>query len=360
MTEYRYLAVAVPSGEYLGDLPLSAVTFGEELEQQVSELTASLDLNAKTRDGRSLAARHLAWTTPRVTAIFVEADGVLVWAGVVYGRQRPSTTMRLRALNPWAYFGRRRLTESRSYVGVDQLTVAADLVSWAQAVPGGDLGVLVDAATSGVVVDRNPIANSWEYRPIAELVEELAQSDPGFEFAIVPDGRIGPRFRLQFWYPQRGSATVSALWSSRSGRGSIVDFTWDEDGLGADTVVYGIGAGEGESSIRTVATLADGAPITEAVMTWKSITNVDTVASLTRAEVANRARLVGSMTLELDSTNPAAAWGAWSLGDLVRIVVEDDPRFTETLDVEQRVVGWQRSIDDDGKPDALTVTTRTP
>lgn len=371
MTEYRYLATDAMTGNRLGELPLGDVEFSELLNQG-GEISGTLDLRLHSRNGQSLAAALLNASTPRRTRLWVDRDGTLVWSGFIWGRSRPRGStglIQIRGRSTFSYFEKRRRTANAIYAGSDQLSIVQDLITWALAQPGGDIGVQVGTETSGVLLTRNPLAWGYERKVIAELIDELAGADNGFDFAIEPayvDDE--PVDTLRLYYPRRGRRVVDSnivFFKAGSTGGNLIDFDLDEDGLDSATVVYGIGAGEGESMIQTVATRTDlldaGYPLTETVLAQKSITDSQALLELTIAEVDRVADTPMRWSIEVDPDDVSVPFGSWTVGDDARIVIDDDPRFPAGvngepgLETDQRIIGHTVRVNDAGGPDEVSL-----
>jgi hypothetical protein len=371
-TEYRYLTYSARTGAYLDELPLSGLRYTERLND-IGELSANLDLSARTASGRSLADAYVSASAPRRTRLFVERDGVLVWSGIIWRRRRAlgsDGVVQLQALDDFSYFARRKLTVSRSYTGVDQLAVARDLISWAQSQPAGDVRIELRSETSGVLLTRTPIAWGYEYRNIADLLTELAAADNGFDFAFRPayDSLGHPTVTLELYYPRRGRTATSSnlvFFNASNSGGNLIDWDLDESGLDSATSVYGIGAGEGESMVQAVATRTElldaGYPMTEAVASYKTITDGATLVGLTIADVAGRSADQRTWSIVVDPDDISVPFGTWTVGDDARVVIDDDPLFPSNgsqpgLETTLRIIEQSVSVSDDGGPDDVTLT----
>lgn len=372
MTDYRYAVHDLTSGDYVRDLDLFGVTYSEELNGG-GDLSASLDLRVRTTSGKRLTSALLTATEPRLRALYVIRDGVTVsWAGIIWRRRRSSSSpgvVQLTAIDFWSYFGRRRLTVDKSYTATDQLAVARDLIDWAQAQPGGDVGVQVGAETSGVTITREPLAYGHEYRTIAELIEELAGSSTGFDLAIV--GQLVddvPVPALQLFYPRRGRRANEAnlvFFHSTETAGNLRDYDLDEDGLDSVTTLYAVGAGEGSSMLRTVAWRTDlidaGYPLTEDVGSYKAITDGTALQALNIGELSRMSDTAATWTLDVDPDDDSVPFGSWTVGDDVRISISDDDMFPvgangePGIETTVRIIGQTVTVPDDGGSDRVTL-----
>lgn len=372
MAEYRYLAYEVRSRSSLGELPLAGVSYGEQLNG-VGELSASVDLAAQTSLGVSLASQYVAATEPRRASIWVDRDGVLQWGGIVWSRRRSRGTLgtiEISALDYGSIFERRVLTATKSYTATDQLAVVRDLVTWAQALPGGNVNIEVGSETSGVLITRDPLAWGYELRNLADLIGELAQADTGFDWSISYAYDVAgiPEATLRLHYPRRGRRSIDSslvFFNAATSGGNLIDWDLDESGLDAATTIHAVGAGEGESMVQTVASRTElldvGYPLTEAVISHKSITDADALISINLEAARLRSNNVSTWSITVDPDDISVPFGAWSVGDDARIVIDDHPLFPSNgsnpgLETTLRITGQTVTVSDDGGPDEVTLT----
>ena len=372
MAEYRYLAYDVRSRGFLGELPLAGVSYSEQLNG-VGELSASLDLAGTTADGMPLAAEYVPATAPRRSAIWVERDGVLVWGGIIWSRRRSRGTLgqvEISALDFGSILERRVLTATKTYTAVDQLAVVQDLVTWAQARPGGDINLVVGSETSGVLITRDPLAWGYELRNLADLIGELAQAEGGFDWStsVAYDTSGVPEATFRLHYPRRGRRSIDSslvFFNAAASGGNLIDWDLDQSGLDAATTIHAVGAGEGESMVQTVASRTElldvGYPLTEAVISYKSVTDADALISLNLEAARLRSNDVDTWSITVDPDDISVPFGAWSVGDDARIVIDDHPLFPSDganpgLETTLRITGQQVTVPDDGGPDEVTLT----
>lgn len=366
MPEYRFTARDLRTGDRLGELPLADVTYGERLNG-VGDLTASVDLAARSRTGVRLSPSVLAATVPRRSVIWVQRDGRLMDGYIVWRRSTSNAgrTLRLQCGSLWSYFGCRILTVTKSYTAVDQLAIARDLIGWAQSRPGGDIGVVVGSETSGVARDRQPIGFSYERKVIGTLVEQLADVQGGFDFAVTAAFNADvPEATFRCFYPRRGRRASQNNIVFRSARnGNLIDYTHDEDGLGAATTIYGIGAGEGTDMLlntRADTSLIDaGYPLQEATISHKDVSVMSTLNGHTEAELARRATTPVTWKLVVDPDDASVSFGSWTVGDDCRVIVDDDDRFPAGAqgepgaDTTLRILAQTVTVPNDGGPDRV-------
>jgi hypothetical protein len=372
MADYRYLAFDARTNQFLAELPLQDVSWSEELNAE-GDLNAVLDLRVLTTNGTSLAGELMTASTPRRTKLFVERDGQLVWPGMIWTRARQKGSqgrISISALGLWSYLARRRLTVTKSYTAADQLAIVQDLITWAQAQPAGDIGIEVGTETSGVLVTRKPLAWGYEYRKIGDLVDELRAGDNGFDFSISAsyDTFGQPECRLLLHYPRRGRKAGESnivFFNAAATGGNLIDWDLDESGLDAATTTYGIGSGEGDSMIQTVASdtsyLDAGYPLTETVITHKAITSPEQLLAINLQHVRDNSADVRTWGIDVDPDDTSTPFGTWTVGDDVRLVLDDEYMFPANgsdpgLETVLRITGQTVNVSNDGGPDSVSLT----
>lgn len=289
---------------------------------------------------------------PGRSAIHVERDGVIVWSGILWTARADvaSAVVEVGGEGWWSYFRRRLVRVTRTYSAADQLFIARDLINYAQAQPGGNVGVLVGTETSGVGRDRTYY--SYERKGIAEAVEQLAAVTNGFDFAIdvaYESGVITKRFRPA--YPRRGRTTaiVFELGTNLESLSQEIDATRQANQIDA------IGAGEGDAML--IATATDTSqlasyPLTEDVIALKDVSVTSTLVGHAALEVAARVAPVMRLpTLVAHQASPDVSLGAFITGDTITVKGSDG---YVSVNEQMRIMEYATSVDVNGR-EALTL-----
>lgn len=356
---FRYLAYDLGAGTLREELPMVAPTFGGALSGVGSfQGAVSLDVETQTSPGVYLSRAADLWAAcqPGRTVICVESDGVLVPdAWIIWTRRYDSTarTAQLGGLSLLSYFDKRRISSNLTFTGTDQLSIARQLVTWAQGLPGGNIGVQVGAELDGVLRDRT----YWGYerKKIGEALRQLAAVDNGFDFAFEVAYNAGVATRY-FRCGTRGRTVEATGHVFEHGR-NLVAYDVTEDSAIQANRVYAEGAGDGPTMLVSTAdrtdAIAAGWPLLEDVAAIKDITVQATLDGHARAIVDARAFPVDvtSCTVRADGDPPL---GAWVVGDYARFVfgthpTERDPVFPTRTELVRRIVGYT------ARPDDLTV-----
>lgn len=344
---YRVLAADLLTGAIREEIPFQTVKYTHQL-------------NAPGTFEGTLGMRHPKATRanldPGRTAIHVERDGLIVWSGILWTCRAASTgmnpTLTCDAQGWWSYFKRRTLRVDKTYTNSDQLAVAQDLINYAQAQPGGNLGVVVGAQTSGFTlsatyagVDRQNIGQ------VVETMAAQAGGTPslpgGFDFAVdVAWSGASVVQTLNWYYPKRGQRLnlVADLAANLS------QYEQDVDASTMANAVDAVGSGSGASKLVVTASnpnVLGTYPLLDAQTSHTYITDNPTLAAAAAADLAvvqtplvtwpNTQGLVG---------NPDLMIGNFRTGDLLYFTGSDG--YISAGGSWQRVTQWEVDVDEQG------------
>jgi hypothetical protein len=359
-TTYRYLFADLLTNEIIGELPLTGVSFTEQLNQ-AGTFQGHLLLS-----GVNSAAFNVdASTIPGRCALYVDRDGVLVWGGIIWGREYNSTaqTLTFQAREFESYFERRRITQTVAFDNIDQLVIAQTIITNAQAVPSGNIGVIVGSETSGVLLSRTYY--SYELKTVYGALQDLSRGQNGFDFNIAIDyvGNV-PTKTLQLGYPQYGtlySPTNPAAPVFQFPAGNIVEYVYPEDGSIAANTIYALGAGSNEGKLIETYQVTDfltaGWPLLEDQGNYSDVTDATYLAQLARGQAIAVAYPPTTLRVVAPpSQNPV--YGSYTIGSQARVIISDN-RFPNTLDAIYRIVGLSVQPGEDG-PERVTITFTLP
>lgn len=365
-TQYRYLFADLRTNDILAELPLTRVSF-----TQVLNSSGSFSGTILGSDARELGYDLTASTEPARTAIYVDRDGVLIWGGIIWLRTWDSDSQHFTftAREFMSYFERRRITNTLVYENEDQLFVAQDLITLAQSVTGGDIGVVVPNTVSGVDVTR--VYFDYEFKDVSGAIKDLSNQQDGFDVNIdvAYDALLEPRKYLRTDYPQRGIQYVASNPDAIVFEfpGNIVTYEWPDDGAQVANTMYGIGPNSNEAKIRATATsptnqIAAGWPLLEDTVSYTDQYDPDLLYQQTLGEVT--ARQVSVVTPKI--VVPAYAepvLGSYKTGDECLLRITDD-RFPNDgsgygLAEVYRIVAITVEPGEDG-PERVTLTLTPP
>lgn len=357
-TTYRYLFADLLTNEIVGELPLTGVAFTQQLNQ-AGTLSGHLLLSGMTTAQFNVNQS----TTPARTAIYVDRNGDLIWGGVIWGRSYNSAdqTLSITAREFESYFERRRITTTVDFQNIDQLVIARTLVTDAQSVASGDIGVIVGTETSGVLIDRTYYY--YEIKGVYPALQDLSRAENGFDFNIqVSYDPITnePLKTLVLGYPRSG--TIYDINDPEAlvfifPAGNIVEYEYPEDGAIAANVVYALGAGSNEGKLletaQDTALLADGWPLLEEQANYSDVTDSTYLQELATGQVLAVAYPPTTIKIVVPAyVTPEL--GSYSIGDDARLIITDE-RFPNTLDAVYRIVGLSVQPGEDG-PERVTIT----
>ncbi|MFM9368062.1 hypothetical protein [Streptomyces sp. Da 82-17] len=363
-SRYRILVCDLRSDRLLDVLPLTGVSIEDYIGKSGS-LSGTVPV-----PNRELADRARSVLVPARTALWVERDRRIWWGGVLWSvnpksDERGQVSVEVQAGTFDTYLDHRMLRTTHRARGVDQLDIARDLVDYAQAQPGGDIGLAYDTELSGV--KRSRTFSASDQPKIRELLDKLAGAEDGFEWRVrcYRDENSGARVKLlDLGYPRidRGGDDVVLAHPGR-----LLSYSFAADG----TTVANVWQARGASDNRNQAAaskpllsellvaeqdLADGWPRLDGSSDHQSVDDRQVLAEHARAEaaLARRPTVIPEVTVHLDSgISPDL------LGRYVRLRIRDE-WFAEGFDTRHRVVGISVTPPERGAGESAQLTLEVP
>lgn len=337
---YRYLALDLITEQVKEELPFRGVTYSQAL-------------NASGGFTGSIPVRHTKATRgtldPGRTAIVVERDGVVAWAGILWAARArvegDEANVELLAQGYWSYFRRRVIRDTLTFAQVDQLQIARDILQHVLDDPNTGIEIDLGTGTSGVLRDRT--YGFWERKQAAEAVEQLAAVQNGFDFRVDvqydPAGGLDKRLVLTF--PATGRRTNVVI-DTDQGANSI---DWLIDAERMATRVTATGDGEDEAtriSVGEDASAYPAYPVLEEVFEHQDVSVQSTLDAHAAADLADIRRPISVPSVVVDA---ARVVGRIIPGDDVRLRVDDG--FVQ-IDERRRVLGYEVTVTDEGRETA--------
>jgi hypothetical protein len=327
------------AGTVLEDVPLVDVAYTRKLGGQgAGELTGKL-LLADSSGSVVRAQALLDATRPWVCSLWAEVDGQLRWGGPIVSRPYESGQgyVDIKAAEVGAYFARRTLPVNRTHVAVEQFLIQRTMYADAVALPGGDVGVLLGADSSGVVRDRTYVAA--QRKSVEDASRELSNVINGFDYAwqAVYSGSV-PRLLLAQGYPTLGGTQLVELQYP----GDVLAYSFPEEGGALATMSWAIGKQDQVTNITpqaqaTATTLLDaGYPLLEQSASYTDIATPAELQAHADADLAAQAGPVTTVQLQLSLADLYAS--GLNLGNVVRLQVSDLMRWPTGLDVQLRCI----------------------
>ncbi|MFJ5883454.1 hypothetical protein [Kitasatospora cineracea] len=355
-TPYRVLICDLRSDQLLDVLPLWDVSLDEFLGR-----TGTLSGAVRITD-RLLAARARSALVPGRTALWVERGADLWWGGILWttslgSDSRGYLALQLQAATWDSYLARRILYDSQLATGIDQFDIVRDLIDYAAAQPGGDIGIEYDTALSGVTRDRE--YSRFDLPIIRDLIEQLAHTERGFEWRIasVRDPGSGRRVKLL----QMGSPVIRAGAHEvvLTHPGPILSYTWPTDATGQANAWQSRGSSVNRNQAAESTPLLSGLIVDEGDVEadwprldgssdYSTVEQQDTLDEHARADAAARLHplTVPELTVRLDGQITPALLGATAR---VRIT---DLWWPDGMAARFRIVGWSVTPPQHGRPES--------
>lgn len=358
-TTYRYLFADLLTNEIVAEIPLTGVSFNQQLNT-AGTLQGHILLSGINTYGYNIDAA----TLPARNCLYVDRNGILVWGGVIWSRSynSDSQTLSIAAREFESYFEKRLITTTENFNNADQLLIARTLIDNAQAVTDGDIGVITGSETSGVLIDR--VYYDYEFKQVWQAIKDLADQDDGFDFNIkVEYDNITnePKKTLVLGYPRTGHIDTGVGDMNTNvflfPAGNITTYEYPEDGSIVTNTLYVTGAGSNEGKLLTNAiatgSFTNGFPVLEATVAYSDITDQNVLNEL----ASGRVLALSEPPPIIKVVVPAfiePEYGTYSIGDDVRLMITDE-RFPTGLDEIYRIVGLNVEPGEDG-PERVTIT----
>jgi hypothetical protein len=361
MAQYRYLFADLTTNQIIGELPLTGVSFTQQLNT-IGTFSGHLLLSGVNAYDMNVNNS----TIPGRTAIYVDRDGTLIWGGIIWGRDYTSgnQTLTINAREFGSYFERRRITATIKYTNTDQLDIVRGLINTAQLATNGSIGLAVGTETSGQLVSRTYYG--YELKTVFSAIQDLSRADNGFDFNVYVyyDSNGNPAKLLRLGYPRFGTPyTAGALnVPVLELTSNMVEYEYPEDGTIAANTVYALGAGSNEGKLIATAVdatkLSTGWPLLEEQANYSDITDATLLANLAAGQVAVVSYPPTTMKITLPPyLDPVL--GTYDVGDDIRIRILDDRFPTPGLDTVLRLVAFNVMPGEDGPERVTLVLTNT-
>ncbi|GAU66654.1 putative phage tail protein [Streptomyces sp. NBRC 110611] len=141
-----------------------------------------------TAPDHATAERIKAAVVPGRTAVWIERDRVIWWGGIIWTTALGSTTRgapakaEIQAGTFDSYLDHRLLAADLTAKDEDQFDLVRRLVGFARSSEGGDIGIRLGTARSGVTRTRK--YSRYDLSKLRELLDKLAGVENGFEWRI--------------------------------------------------------------------------------------------------------------------------------------------------------------------------------
>ncbi|WP_369183335.1 hypothetical protein [Streptomyces sp. Y1] len=383
--QYTYLFCDLVTDRVLAELPVIGAEYSTELNG-VGTFRGTVPLSDDVAQLSPMDA-----TIPARTALYVDRDGVIVWAGIIWTR-RPLTSangiiwgMELQGSEFASYWQNRFVNKLLStdynllisnkadtrYVPDgqrmydDQAWIVWSLLRYAEADPSGAGTIHVDTnpLVNATGVTRSRTYDPGQQRPdILTSIRQLAAVDGGFDWGIEAGWNAdGTRYRRwAVWYPRRGrTATQTGFLFQYGPGGNVVVPDWPEDGMGYANRCIARGSGAGQDVVTGIAEAPDhwgaGWPLVERVATYDGVTQANTIQAHAQADLYAHSTASTAPTFVVDA-DADPVLGSYTVGDSAQFAIDPGPYYPQGRVQALRIVSIKVSVTGGPEKVALTCT----
>lgn len=387
MSQYRYLFYDLMTNVAVAELSLTNVNFSQQLN------SAGTFQGEILISDQSEAVENIVYNTrPGKTALYVERsdadNGIgpsLLWGGIIWSRSYDSVTQKitLSAREFESYFERVLIhavdftgnanDQAVTFSNVDQLLVAASLFTAAQqplvSSSTSNIGVQVTGVASNPVQPITRTYYDYEHKSYFQAVQDLSQSDNGFDFniSVYYDANGVPRKLLNVAYPQLGvrykaSETDATVFQMP---GNIVSYTYAEDSATQTNRAITLGSGSNEAQLTGISfgsSMSDNYPaswpLLDDAYSFTDYNDIGLLNQLANGRIAAFNYPVA--TLNVVATASQAPWiGSFNVADDVRVIINDD-RFLTALDFVYRLTAITIAPGENSGGELVTLSLTLP
>jgi len=360
-TSYRILLSDLLTGAITAEIPATQVALTRQLNS-----AGTATMNIIISDASSTAYNIVNSTQPGRTQIWIDRNGTLVFGGILWNRTYASATqhLSLTAQEFESYFAHRLITTTQVFNNVDVFTIIQTLVNQAQAVTGGNIGVVVPTSLAGVTATVTYY--SYELRSVLTAIQDLTKANL-LDFAITYayDGGGTPVKTLALGSPRLGQAYSSSSLTApvfEFPSGNIIEYEYPEDGTLAANTVYGSGAGSNEGKLIATSTdstkLTAGWPLLETVVNYGNTSDATLLGNLAAGQLKAVSTPPVTMKIVLNPDTDPVLGSGFDIGWDARIRIQDD-RFPNGIDTTYRIMALSLQAGEAG-PERLTLSLTVP
>jgi hypothetical protein len=354
-TPYRVIICDLRSDQLLDVLPVTGLTFDDYIGK-----TGVCSGTIEITDTR-VAARMRLNFIPARTAVYVLRNADIWWGGVLWTRNpsvdsRGYVKVQFQAATFESYFDRRKIFDTQTFTGEDQLDIVRGLLDYAQGQTGGDIGITYDQTISGIGRDRT--YSSYDLLNIREQIDLLSNVEGGFEWRMrAYSDEAGRRVRnLQLGYPKIVTSRTDIMLSSP---GQILSYTLPEDGTTVANYWQSRGASTNQDASSESTPLMStryfypqdldaGWPRLDGNSDYNTVTDLATLNAHAVADIARFRKpiIIPDIEVLMDGRTITPAL----IGTTTRIRIKDIWHH-EGVTLRFRIIGFKVSPPDRGKPE---------
>lgn len=358
-TPYRVIICDLRTDQLLDVLPVTGLSF-DDFIGKMGTCSGTIEIT----DPR-VAARMRLNFIPARTAVYVQRKSDIWWGGVMWTRNigvdsRGYVRVQFQAATFDSYFDKRKIYDTQTFVGEEQLEIVRKLLDYAQGQTGGDIGITYDTLYSNVGRDRT--YNSYDLLNVREQIDLLSNVDNGFEWRIRAfSDEAGRRVRrLQLGYPKIITSRTDIMLSAP---GQIISYALPEDGTTTANYWQSRGSSTNQDasseSVPLMSTryfypqdLDAGWPRLDGSSDYNTVEDLTTLNAHAVADIARYRRPISIPDIEvlLDGKNVTPGL----LGTTTRLRIKDI-WYYEGVTLRFRVIGFKVQPPERGKPETATL-----
>ena len=223
---------------------------------------------------------------------------------------------------------------SEVYTATDAGQIAWDLIDDSQSLTNGDFGITEGEIQASVNRDR-----TYQYKNIKDAIIQLSEVVNGFDFEFTWDKQFN------VYYPNIGSDRPDIVFTYP---GNIKRLSFLRDGTDIANKILARGSGFGVDVFQATAsdTVSQGIyKLREKFIQFNDVTDADTLQEHADGELLNYAKFYDMPDIVVDGSL-APVFGAYGLGDIVRIYIGEERNIFQVINGSYRIEAMDLSIDD--------------
>lgn len=375
MATYKYYFYDLMSHTLLDELGtlMFGVNFSTflsgEIGSKVGQFTGTLRADSPGRSVTDI----LSATQPGRTALWIDRDDQPVWCGIVWSRTYQATgrTFEISAQTFESY-----PHQLYNQADITQTLPSQDLLCYVWNTilsnAASNVGVAVPAY-QGTGTSLTRTLKGLDYNAWGDVIDDCVAG--GCEYYIAPlvnsSGVRTPTIIRGRWdlvenppttYWRIGVPVAQALVSGVDLQypTGISEYWWPENAVQSANAVLAIGKANGASTPRQVyvnnVNLNQGYPLIEVRMTLTDVEDQNTLNAIASAQLTNKQPPLLSPTIILAGA-ATDTFGQWSLGDNVKLVIDDPYRFPNgPVTGVTRIVGYSLTPAGQNGPETVNLT----
>lgn len=340
MPSMRYYTADLLTNTIMAEVPLYGV-YMDKILNGAGNFTGTFVLNS----GVDLDSVLIDGTLPGQHALYVERDGLCIWAGPIWSRtyQSTSRTVQLTAQTFESVFEHIVMTTDQIYTATQQSSIVSTWLVAMMAQTNNNFGITGDIpGPDGVTRTVSYLAT--EYKMAKELLDAIATANNGLDYSI---NVVSPTSKTMVFKQQGTAGSSGAVYQYP---GQISNYWHSESG--AKGAVRAAAIGSGVSSIATI-----GSPSLKPYF-WQVGQYSDIIGQF--AIDAKALELIQmpfvSPTFELSSADDFGEWNKLGQTFVVNI---NDARFPDGKSITSRLMGWALTPEQSESEESLKFVLET-